>query len=152
MPGWLIEWFANDTLNQLFWIISLAGSPFWVLMLFAPRQKLTRHLCSPLVGPVILGGGLIYLYAQLWELGLPAAPTAMAYQESARLVDHPIVLLILWLHVQALNLFLGEWIYADAQRRKKWVPLELLLCWVFGPVGLIVYTARLAITAPFGKH
>ncbi|MGE9296339.1 MAG: ABA4-like family protein [Puniceicoccales bacterium] len=152
MPGWLIEWFADETLTQLFWIISLAGAPFWALMIAAPRKKLTRHLCSPFVGPVILGAGLTYLYAQLWELGLPAAPSELDYSAGAAIAGHPIVLLIMWLHIQTLNLFLGESIFADAQRKRIAVPVELILCWALGPVGLLVYAARLVLTAPMRKN
>jgi len=152
MPGWLIEWFASDTLNQLFWIITLAASPFWLMMIIAPGKRFTRDLCSPLIGPVILSCGVAYLWYLLWELGPPAPPAGIEYSHSASVVDHPIVLLILWLHVQTLNLFLGESIYADARRRKMWIGLELILCWAAGPIGLLVYAARLVITMPIRKR
>lgn len=151
MPGWIIEWFASEQLTQLFWIITLAGAPFWLMMILLPGKPMTRRLCSPFLAPPLFTLGLIYLYFQLWDLGLPSAPTGLDYSEQAAVAGHPLVLLILWLHAQILNLFLGETIFADARKRKMRIPIEVALCWIFGPVGLLVYGLRLLAVKPFGR-
>lgn len=151
MPGWLIEWFADKELTRLYWIITLAGAPFWLMMLLAPGKAYTKRLCSPLLAPPLFALGLLYLYYQLWSLGLPNAPTGLGYQDQAAVAGHPIVLLILWMHAQILNLFLGETLFADARKRKMRIPVELGLCWLFGPVGLLVYGLRLALAKAFGR-
>jgi len=151
MPAWIIEWFASEQLTRLYWIITLAGAPFWLLMILLPGKAYTRKFCSPFLAPPLFSIGLVYLYVQLWDLGLPSAPAGLAYSDQAEVAAHPIVLLIIWLHLQILNLFLGESIFADARKRKMAIPLELLLCWFFGPLGLLVYGLRLAIMAPFRR-
>lgn len=151
MPGWIIEWFASEQLTQLFWIITLAGSPFWLMMILLPGKPMARRLCSPFLAPSLLSIGLIYLYYQLWQLGLPSAPSGLDYSDQAAVAAHPLVLLILWLQVQTLNLFLGETLFVDACKRKIAIPIELALCWLLGPVGLIVYGLRLMLTKPFKR-
>ncbi|MEO0794336.1 MAG: abscisic acid-deficient protein Aba4 family protein [Verrucomicrobiota bacterium] len=151
MPGWIIEWFASEALTQLFWIITLAGLPFWLMMIVFPRKPFTRKLCSPLLAPVVMTIGVLYLYWQLWDLGIPDAPTGINYSDQAAVATHPIVLLILWLKIQTLNLFLGESLFIDANKRKILIPVELILCWLFGPIGLLTYALRIAVTAPFKR-
>ncbi|WP_309398511.1 ABA4-like family protein [Cerasicoccus maritimus] len=147
----MIELFAEETLTQLFWIITLAGAPFWGLMIFLPGKPYTRHLCTPYLAPPIFALGLIYLYYQLWSVGLPDAPTGLDYSDQAAVATHPLVLLILWSHAQILNLFLGESIYIDARKRKWSIPVELVLCWLLGPIGLLVYALRLMLAKAGGK-
>lgn len=151
MPSWMIEFFAGETLTRLFWVITLAGAPFWALMIFLPGKPMTRHLCSPFFAPPLFAIGLLYLYYQLWTLGLPDAPTGLDYSDQAAVAAHPIVFLILWLHAQILNLFLGESLFVEARKRKMRIPVELLLCWLFGPVGLLVFGIRLLLTKATGK-
>lgn len=149
MPGWIIEWFASEQLTRLFWLITLAGAPFWLLMIFLPGKPVTRGLCSPFLAPSLFSLGLVYLYVQLWDLGLPGAPSGLGYRDQADVASHPMVMLILWLHLQILNLFLGETLFADARKRKLRIPVELIICWLFGPLGLLAYGARIAVMKPF---
>ncbi|GHB97990.1 ABA4-like family protein [Cerasicoccus arenae] len=152
MPNWFIEWYASEALTQLFWIITLAGAPFWLMMILLPSNPHTRRLCSPFLAPPLFSLGLIYLYYQLWTVGLPDAPTGLTYSDQASVATHPVVLLILWLHTQILNLFLGETLFADARRHKLAIPVELIFCWFFGPIGLLAYGLRLLVTKPFRKR
>ena len=51
-------------------------------------------------------------------------------------------LLAFWIHFLALNLFLGSWVSRDAVKyniSKKVVFLPLVLIYLSGPLGLVIY-------------
>ncbi|MEM8550091.1 MAG: abscisic acid-deficient protein Aba4 family protein, partial [Verrucomicrobiota bacterium] len=88
---------------------------------------------------------LVYLYREAWLVGGVAWPGGVGYTEARDIVIHPLGFLILWCQVQALHLLLGTVVYQDALKRGMRIPLELLACWLLGPLGLLVYVLRLLI-------
>lgn len=145
MPAWLIEAFASALLTRAFWFATLMTVPAWLGMVFLPKQDWVRRLCHPLVAPVCYALVWGYLCYQAWTLGLPE-PTGTSFSENRDLAAHPMVFLAGWTQLQVLHLFLGCWIYRDALKRQWSVPAELLGCWLFGPLGLIFYALRVALT------
>jgi hypothetical protein len=143
MPVWVIELFGNAELNRAFWMMNFAVMPFWALMIFLPRQRWVQTLSNPFFVPVLFG--LVYLYAIYLLVNITGVPPLAGLEVRAmrKFVDHPLVFLVVWAHYLAVDLFLGMTIFQDATRRKILVPLELLLCWVLGPLGLLAYVLRL---------
>lgn len=144
MPVWVIEVFGNAQLNRAFWILNLMVLPFWVIMIAGIRQKWALRLCQPFFVPAVLG--VVYLYAVYILMTVTGVPPLAGLEVKAmrNFIDHPLVFLVIWAHYLAVDLFLGMSIYQDAAKRNIRVPVELVLCWVLGPVGLLVYVIRLA--------
>lgn len=115
--------------------------PFWALMVLAPGASWTRRLMA--VPAVVLGP--IFLYAALVLPEIPNLLPALAQprlDEIARILSTPLGATAAWAHFLAFDLFVGRWIYLDAQERgvSRWlVSPILLLTLLFGPLGLGAY-------------
>jgi hypothetical protein len=114
----------------------------WALLVLAPRWRGTRAL--------VLSGA--------WSLGLAVAYALLigghylgehggeggfgSLGQVAALFRNPWALLAGWVHYLCFDLFVGAWEVRDAQRRgvPHWALVPaLLLTFLFGPVGLLVY-------------
>lgn len=144
MPAWLIETFASVMLTRVFWFVTLMTAPVWIAMIFFPKKSLVRAVCQPLGAPLAFVFVWAYLCYQAWTLGLPS-PGGTSFKESRDLATHPMVFLAGWCQFQVLQVFLGTWVYQDALKRKIAAPAELLACWIFGPLGLLIYAIRLLL-------
>lgn len=148
----MIETFGKTELNQAFWLVLLMTAPVWLLMLFFPSKSWTRVLANPFLFPVLLLGVLGYLYYLLWQLGVPSIPQNVQFEASRNFVQHPIVWLIAFCKLQILNLFLGTVLFREAHRMgMRMIPLELLTCWFFGPLGLLVFILHLLLRLAFKR-
>jgi hypothetical protein len=143
MPVWMVELFGSAQLNRAFWMMNLAVTPFWLAMILFPGNELVRKLSHPFFVPALLG--LVYLYAVYLLVTVTGIPPLAGLELKAmrNFVNHPLVFLVVWAHYLAVDLFLGMSIYRDAAARKIPVPVELVLCWIFGPLGLMAYVLRL---------
>jgi hypothetical protein len=143
MPVWMVEVFGQSAINRAFWAMNAVAIPFWLFMILLPRQKWVQQVCNPFFIPVLLG--LVYFYALYLLVTVTGVPPLSGLEVRAlrNFINHPLVFLVIWAHYLTVDLFLGMTIFRDAARRKIIVPIELLLCWFMGPVGLVAYGARL---------
>jgi hypothetical protein len=127
-------------LNLLYTLSLLVPLPFWALMILFPRQRLAQQAMESYLGALILGGMYtLTLFGALIsgigripiDFGSPAGLAAM-------LAD-PAMALVIWLHVVAVDLAVGYWIYTDGLRRNKSTRLILVLTLFAAPLGLFIY-------------
>jgi hypothetical protein len=140
-----MELLAGERITRAFWLILALPVPFWLAVLFFPSARVVRHICHPMVAPTLLLIPLIYLYYQAWDLGGIVWPGGVGYTEAQSVVVHPMGFLILWCQIQIMRLFLGLVLYQHACRTGLRIPIELIACWVLGPLGLLVYLGRLLV-------
>src|SRR5262245_7953916 len=128
-------------METLFKLSSLAILPFWALMIFLPRWRVTKRLMSsPLVcaAPAALYAALVIpRFAEVWR-----AVSSPELSGIAALLSSPVGATVGWLHVFAFDLFVGRWIYLDGRERD--VPAlvmapVLFLTLVLGPCGFLLY-------------
>ncbi len=127
------------TPEPLFSFASTIVLPGWLLLVFAPRWKWTARFICALVIPVLLG--LLYLYIILvhWR-GSEGGFGSLG--QVSDLFQSPWLLLAGWVHYLAFDLFIGAWEVRDAQRERIHHLLVipcLLLTFMFGPIGLLLY-------------
>lgn len=123
-------------------LFSVAGYlvfPGWLLLLFLPRWKFSATLIAPVIIPVILA----FLYGWLLFSQMPESEGGYGSLAEVRaLFTNDFNLLAGWIHYLAFDLFIGSWIVRDSDRYQihhlAVVPC-LLLTFLFGPVGLLVY-------------
>jgi hypothetical protein len=114
----------------------------WALLVLAPRWRLTKTLV--LSGAWSLGLAVAYavLIASHYLGGHGGEGGFGSLVQVAALFRDPWALLAGWVHYLSFDLFTGTWEVRDAQRRgmphAALVP-ALLLTFLFGPVGLLVY-------------
>lgn len=133
------------TWDTLFGIVNLIALLAWLPLVFAPRP---RWLIPALRWGVV--GGLCALYAVLIALALSGAFGAadgpapdfstIAGIRAIFATDGGVV--IGWTHYLAFDLMTGLWIASDADRigMRRWVQVvPLILCFLAGPAGLLLY-------------
>jgi hypothetical protein len=120
--------------------------PAWGALILAPRAAVTHRWVHSGLIPVVLGA----LYAALLFAGVvlgQAHPDAGMTSLGAvmALFSHPVGSLTGWVHFLVFDLFVGAWVARDAARlglaHAGTVPV-LLLCLMFGPLGLMAHVLR----------
>jgi len=128
-----------DTLFQYANQAALLG---WILLIVAPRWRVTQRLIVSGAWPL----GLAVVYAVLilsHYLGGHAGEGGFSSLTAvAALFRDPWALLAGWVHYLCFDLAVGAWASRDAQQRGVphllLVP-ALLLTFLFGPVGFLLY-------------
>lgn len=130
------------TPDHLFALANPLAMLGWALLVLAPRWRFTKAL--------VLSGA--------WSAGLAVAYAAFitthylgahggeggfgSLAQVAALFQDPWALLAGWVHYLCFDLFVGAWEVRDAQQRNlpHWAVVPaLVLTFLFGPVGLLVY-------------
>jgi hypothetical protein len=137
------------TTDALFRILNMAALVSWLLLAVFPRRRWANTLV-PIAMPALLG----VVYMVLIALSLPGSDGGFSSLAGVRaLFVDPRGLLAGWTHYLAFDLFIGGWEVRDAQQRgipHLLVVPALVLTFLFGPVGLLLYLAisRLRRAAP----
>ncbi len=141
MPGWLIDLFGSREINDAFWLITMLPAPAWLALIFFPNHRITRTLASPFLVPPLLG---LVFAGLVWKLhGLaPSAPLDADASSVRGFIAHPAIFLLLWTHLQMANLFVAAVLLYDGRKRKLGVTGELVLCWLFAPAAVVIYSIR----------
>ena len=123
----------------------------WALLVLAPRWRVTKALV--ISGAWSLGLAVAYavLIASHYLGGHGSEGGFASLSQVAALFHNPWALLAGWVHYLCFDLFTGAWEVRNAQRRgvPHWALVPaLLLTFLFGPVGLLVY---FGVRRVFGK-
>ncbi|MGE0882593.1 MAG: ABA4-like family protein [Blastocatellales bacterium] len=134
--------------ETLFSICNLTAMIGWILLVLAPRWRWTSRL--------VLSGGISLLLAAVY-LVLIATTFGKAeggfgtLADVMKLFSHPWVALAGWVHYLVFDLFVGSWEVRDAQSRgiSHWLVIPcLLLTFLLGPIGFLLYHAVRRFTKP----
>ena len=125
--------------EAVFSMASTAVLPGWLLLAFLPRWRHTARL----VCAVVIPGLLAVLYAAIIAARWGSAEGGFSsLADVQKLFADPWLLIAGWIHYLAFDLFVGAWEVRDAQRlgipHLLVVPC-LVLTFLFGPVGLLLY-------------
>jgi hypothetical protein len=125
-------------------LFSLAGTvvlPGWLILIFVPRWRYGASLISGMLIPVLLS--LLYGWLIVSNIGENDGGFG-SLAEVRQLFSNDLLLLAGWVHYLAFDLFIGSWQVRDAQQHGihhlAVVPC-LVLTFLFGPVGLLLYLA-----------
>ncbi|NND01078.1 MAG: DUF4281 domain-containing protein [Gammaproteobacteria bacterium] len=126
--------------DLLFTICSQAVLPAWLLLIFAPHWEWTRKLIFHAWIPALLAVCYIYCFYAFWPA--PEAAGFGSLDQVMAFFQVPYAALAGWIHYLAFDLFVGAWEVRDARRHgiaHLWVVPCLVLTFLAGPVGLLVY-------------
>jgi hypothetical protein len=131
------------TAETLYTLINIGVVPAWAMLVFAPRWSATRRIVHSGLYPLVYGGLYIVFLANalLFSANSPDAGFSTLAGVMA-LFDQPNGVLTGWTHYLVFDLFIGAWIGRDALRRgvpHALVAPSLFFCFIFGPVGLLLY-------------
>ena len=119
--------------------------PFWLMLIFMPNSKITQIFVNSVILPLIFAvvyGYTIYQTILLEEPIFEVFELYLSLDNLYTIFSVESFLLVFWLHFVALNLFLGSWIARDGVKYsmpRKLVSIPLILVYLTGPVGLVLY-------------
>ena len=155
----LTQFQENLTFENIYIFSNYGILPFWLMLIAAPRSKITQILVNSIILPLILSTAYVYVVYQAILLDEKIFETFKLYLS----IDHLYTifatesfLLIFWIHFLALSLFLGSWVSRDAVKYnipKKIVVFPLVLIYFTGPVGFVLYWFfRIFYSKKLGLH
>ena len=137
-------------LTELFNLGGAVALPCWLLLLVAPRWRVSQLLAT-FVAPLLIAALYIFLLA---SHKIPPGSGFGSLAQVSVLFQSPFALLAGWIHYIAFDLFTGAWQARDAKRVgiSQWLVAPcLLLTLFFGPVGLALYLLlKLTLRRTFG--
>lgn len=127
--------------ETIFSLSSLLVMPFWLLLIFLPRWRVTERLTAGpwLAVPAALLYAVLVLPRFVEIFSAVANPTLPGI---ATLLGDPAGATIAWVHFLAFDLFVGRWVYLDGRSRNisAWFTSPILfLVLMLGPVGFLLY-------------
>jgi hypothetical protein len=128
---------SAETLFSAANLVALAG---WLLLLAVPRNRMATTVAGTVI-PLLLAVVYLVVLAVNWGNARGSFSTLHGVAE---LFANPWLLLAGWVHYLAFDLFVGTWETRDAMANgvPRWLLVpSLLLTFMFGPVGLLAYSA-----------
>ncbi len=127
------------TWETAFRLVNLAVVPVWLLMILQPHWPITRTMVRWAPVPMLLAG----LYTLLVASHLDHTPGSYnSLLEVRQMLFHKPVLLAAWTHFLAMDLFLGGWMFEEAERLHMphvLLALCLFITFLIGPTGLVIF-------------
>lgn len=134
------------TPQSVFTACTLVATGGWALLLLFPRKPRLVPVAGRVV-PAALAVAYSAIVAAQW---IKSEGSFVSLDAVARLFTNRWLLLAGWIHYLAFDLFIGGWMVRDSQRQRLrhalLVPC-LLLTFLFGPAGLLLYLAISATRA-----
>lgn len=127
------------SLETIFSITNVIAFVGWILLIVAPRWKWTQRVI--LSGAIQLFLAIVYLILVIVFWGT-AEGDFFTLAGITKLFSSPPVLLAAWVHYLVFDLFVGAWEVRDAQEKgvSHWLVMPcLLLTFIFGPIGFLMY-------------
>lgn len=111
----------------------------WLILLFSPWFPVWADRIAGYIFPLVLSVAYLVLVL-VYFAGLEGGFTSL--DDVVTLFSQPTAVVTGWLHYLAFDLFVGAWEVRQARRtgmRFIWVVPCLVLTWLFGPVGLLLF-------------
>jgi len=140
----LIQFQEYLTFENIYLWTNFAVLPFWLMLLVIPNWKITQFFVNSIILPLILASTYTYVIYQgiLEEPIFDTFKLYLGLDELYTIFSTESFLLAFWIHFVALNLFLGSWVSRDGVKYnipKKLVFFPLMLIYLSGPLGLVLY-------------
>ena len=135
------------SMETIFSLSSLLVMPFWLLLIFLPRWRVTERVFQ---GPWVVVPAAL-LYAGLILPRFAAVFTAVSnptLNGVMTFLAEPAAATAAWVHLLAFDLFVGRWVYLDGRSHNisAWfISPILFLVLMLGPLGFLLYLGVRAI-------
>lgn len=111
----------------------------WLLLIVAPRWRVTQITILSGMIPAIYA--MVYMVLILQYFGRNEGDFS-SLSGVMKLFENPGAVTAGWIHYLAFDLFVGTWIVSNSQKLfipHLWIVPCLLLAFLFGPIGLLLY-------------
>lgn len=134
---------------QIFNSANLFVLPFWVLMIFLPKWKVTQRVMSSYLPFVPLALAYLYLFITSITPENAQALSNPQLADIAKFFADETAAATGWIHFLVLDLFVGRYIYLQGQKTSVWTIHSLALTLFAGPLGLLSHIFTYWITKTF---
>lgn len=145
--------------EQLFTYTTVAAIPVYTVLIACPHwRQVTAFLKSRVL---LFAGSMLYTAAFIncWVSGA-LRPAGIAFTKVlttqrvewfASLLNCKEVTCLAWTHLVLLDLFQARYVYIDGQRHGVPTRHSLVLCFMFGPVGLLSHMVTRTLTSRYNQ-
>ncbi len=133
------------TFENIYLWTNFSVLPFWLMLIFIPKSKLTQFFVNSIIIPLLLAGAACYVIYKSILLEVPLLDFFDLYfglDNIYTIFSTESFLLVFWLHFVTLNIFLGSWMARDGVKynvSRGIMLIPLILTYFTGPIGLVVY-------------
>ena len=133
------------TIEMIYLWLNLGVLPFWFILIFFPYSKICKIFTTSIFPILILSLAYCYVIYIIFQNGYDFLNNFKLYLSLAELLylfSDSSFLIVIWIHLLAINLFCGGWIVNDYQKfgiSKILMFFPLLLTYFIGPLGIIIY-------------
>jgi hypothetical protein len=132
------------TLENIFLFANWGVLPFWMLLVFAPNQSITRVLVHSIIAPLLLAAAYVFIAFKIYQDGniFQGFELYLGLENLYTVYSNETFLLIFWLHFLSISLFVGAWISRDSQKYfvpRIFVIVSLIITYFTGPLGIVLY-------------
>ncbi len=122
---------------ELFNIANLFVLPFWLVMIFLPKWKITQGVMKSYIPFIPLTGLYLYLFINSITPENAEALSNPQLADIARFLADETAAATAWIHFLVMDLFVGRYIYLAGVKTGIWTFHSLALCLFAGPLGLL---------------
>jgi len=140
------------SITQIFNVANIFVLPFWVLMIFLPKWKVTQRVMESYLPFVPLAGVYLYLFVISITPENAQALSNPQLADIARFFADEKAAATGWIHFLVMDLFVGRYIYLQGQKTGIWTIHSLLLCLFAGPLGLLSHIFTYLIDKTFFRR
>ena len=133
------------TVQMIYLWLNLGVLPFWLVLIFFPQSHICRIFVTSIFPVLILGVVYSYLIYLSYVNGYDFLQNFKLYlglNNVSNLFEDKLFLILFWIHFLSINLFCGGWVVKDSQMfqiNKILISFPLLIIYLIGPIGLILY-------------
>ena len=133
------------TIEMIYYWVNLGVLPFWFILIFFPQSYLSRYFVTSIFPILLLSISYVFLFYKSFLNSydfLGNFNLFLGIGDLSNLFADNSFLMMFWVHFVSINLFAGGWIVKDSQKfliNKILLAIPLIITYLIGPVGLIVY-------------
>ncbi|MEM7553787.1 MAG: ABA4-like family protein [Cyanobacteria bacterium P01_A01_bin.84] len=135
--------------TQIFNVANLFVLPFWILMIFLPKWKVTQQVMKSYIPFIPLVAAYIYLFIASITPENAQALSNPQLADIAKFFGDETAAATGWIHFLVMDLFVGRYIYLEGQKTGVWTVHSTTLCLFAGPMGLFSHIITYWITQRF---
>jgi len=133
------------TIEMIYLWLNIGILPFWFILIFFPNSKICKIFTISIFPFFIFSliySYLIYIFFKNDFNFLINFNLYLGINELINLFSDTSFVILFWLHFLSINLFCGAWIVNDYQKfniPKGLMILPLMLTYLIGPIGMVIY-------------
>ncbi|AKG23091.1 ABA4-like family protein [Calothrix sp. 336/3] len=135
--------------TQIFNLGNLYVLPFWALMIFLPKWKVSKRVMESYLPFVPLALAYLYLFVTSVTPENAQALSNPQLADIAKFFADEKAAATGWIHFLVLDLFAGRYIYLQGQKTGVWTIHSLALCLFAGPLGLMSHILTYWVSQKF---